>query len=115
MTLFWIKVGAVFRDLWYYTKKFFRKLFGAVLDLLYGVFDTVCKIIYAVLSKLFGFTEIGFIVGIVFLILNIKECYTTKINFVDARFYAPMFWLLIVHVGVYAACKLLRKYLEKAA
>lgn len=110
MYLFFLKIGAFLRDIIYYFKKGFMGIFKWIADFFCSVLDVFLEVLYRILKRLYGFTEIGFVIGIVFLIFNIRDCIGLKIQFNTTKHFVPMLWLMGVHVLVFIACKILSKH-----
>ncbi len=100
MDYFFWRIGDFF-------KRFFKGLFSGIVGAVVCALETARYLLYKVCMIILVFTNIGFIVGLVLLVLNIVEVYRGA-SFVDSRYFQPMIILLVSHIVLFSICRLLK-------
>lgn len=107
MLLMKMKVLSFFDDVLIKIKQVLRFIASGIIEIILMALLTIYGIIYKLFSIAVGITNIGFVVGIVLLVLNIMEFNKNDIGFTATKYFDEMLFLFAIHIAVYFVYKLL--------
>lgn len=100
MNYFFWRIGDFF-------KRLFLGLIENIIAVTIGAVETVRYLLYKICMILLVFTNIGFIVGIVLLVLNIMEA--VEGTFItQTKHFQTMLILIISHIVLFSLCRILK-------
>ena len=88
-------------------KSFLAFLFNGVFEILLMALITIYSIIYKIFSIAVGITNLGFVISIVLLVLNIIEVREDNVSFMNTEYFNQMCYLGGIHIVVYFIYKAL--------
>lgn len=94
-------------DCIYAIGRFFKYIFVSIFQMFVLAFETARYILYRILCVILALTNIGFLVGIYFLICNIRET-LNGVSFTDTSKFTAMIILFVCHIVMFMLCKLVR-------
>ena len=94
-----LKIGMFFKNLLF---GFLRSIVAVII----GAVETIRYILYKLCRIILVFTNIGFIVGIFFLVLNIIEA-VNGVFFTQTKYFRAMIILIVCHIIMFNVCRIL--------
>lgn len=100
MNYFFWRIGDFF-------KRLFLGLIENIVAVTIGALETVRYLLYKICMLVLVFTNIGFVVGFVLLVLNIMEA--IKGTFItQTKYFVPMLILFGAHIVLFSLCRILK-------
>lgn len=94
------------KEIKFFLKKMLFAVFLWTKELIIEVFIMFRIMLFRILEIIKKITTIGFLIGIILLIINISECINQNIFVTSARYYKSMLFLFTVHIIVFFSWKI---------
>lgn len=95
--LFILKIKALIEEFLWNTKEVCSIIIRFFIGLIFSAIDILRYIIFKILLVIMTITNIGFFIGLILLIFNIKES-IQGVNFFDTRYFGTMIILIVTHI-----------------
>lgn len=100
MNYFFWRIGDFF-------KRIFLGLIENIVAVTIGALETVRYLLFKICMLALVFTNIGFVIGLVLLVLNIIEA-TKGVFITQTKYFIPMIVLFVAHIVLFSLCRILK-------